>query len=45
MIIGAFTYTLLKGELLRKLVGREWFNAEELMRKINRFFRQEDESA
>ena len=45
MIIAAFTYGLLEGELFRKLVGKEFSNAEEMIRKINRFLRQEAESA
>lgn len=45
MIIAEFTYGLLEGELFQKLVGREWVNAEEMIRKVNRFLRQEAESA
>ena len=45
MIIAAFTYGLLEGDLFRKLVGKEFHNAEEMIRKINRFLRQEAESA
>ena len=45
MIIAAFTYGLLEGDLFRKLVGKEFSNAEEMIRKINRFLRQEAESA
>lgn len=45
MIMAAFTYGLLKGELFRNLVGQHWNNAEELLRKVNRFLRQEDERA
>ena len=44
MIIAAFTYGLLEGDLFRKLVGKEFHNAEEMIRKINRFLRQEAES-
>lgn len=40
MIITAFTYDLLEGELLRKLVRSEWTNIEEMIRKVNRFLRQ-----
>lgn len=45
MIIAAFIYDLVEGELFKKLVGREWGNIEEMIRKINRFFGQEDGSA
>ena len=45
MIIAAFTYGLLEGELFRKLVGKEFYSAEEMIVKINRFLRQEAESA
>lgn len=45
MIIDAFTYVVLDGELFRKLFGRYWVNAEEMIRKVNNFLRQEDESA
>ena len=44
MIIAAFTYELLEWELFRKMVGREWANAEEMIQKVNRFLRQEAES-
>ena len=45
MIIAAFTYVLLEGDLFRKLVGKEFHNAKEMIRKFNRFLRQEAESA
>lgn len=33
------------GELFWKLVGKEWVNFEEMIRKVNRFLSQEAESA
>ncbi|KAL4580201.1 hypothetical protein LXL04_016385 [Taraxacum kok-saghyz] len=45
MIIAVFTYGLLEGELFRKLVGKEFYSAEEMIVKVNRFLRQETESA
>lgn len=45
MIIAAFTYGLLEGELFRKLVGWEWANVEDMIRKFDWFLRQEDESS
>lgn len=40
MIIATFTYSLLEGDLFWKLVGREWVNAEEMIRKVNQFLRR-----
>lgn len=37
VIIAAFTYGLLEEEFLCKLVGRDWNNTEELLKKFNRF--------
>ena len=39
MIIATFTYGLLEGDLFQKLVGKEFSNAEEMIRKVNRFLR------
>lgn len=44
MIIAAFTYMLLEGDLFCKLVGRERVNVEEMIRKVNRFLRKEEEN-
>lgn len=45
MIIVAFTYGLLEGDLFLKLMVQYWINAEEMIRKVNHFLRHEVESA
>lgn len=44
MIITAFTYGLLEGELFMNLVGRKFLNSMEMIWKINRFLRKKAKS-